>query len=313
MTSPTDRREPRARSDDRRSLVERRHVATRAVEPPCRRPGIDAARAAQMLPEVIEHVHERVPYFAGRRQQARMIPVSPHATVAPENAIDRLRDANRQAAYASLESDRVVRFDEQVDVVALDAVVQNAKGAVARGGERGSRCGERALMTERRDAGGGAQRDVSREAAIVRHAAPMRHASASQRRLAARAVARAAPCAGAERQLLRAGPHLNRAYVYRKLANVSSASRMSGPFRAPRRFAAVTAPPGCKRRARLARRLRRCLWLRPFGTPPASALTRAASRNRVGRRPQAGDRSVSVPPSGSLRSWSGATRGNPRP
>ena len=62
--------------------------------------------------------------LARRRERARMIPVSPHLPATAERAIDGLGNSDREALKTTAQSERLC-FDEEVDVVALDAEVQH--------------------------------------------------------------------------------------------------------------------------------------------------------------------------------------------
>jgi hypothetical protein len=77
-----------------------------------------------MLASVVQDVDQRISYFARRPERASMVAIAPDASMSAEGAIDGLRQADRQALDAARESCGVVRFDEQVHVVVLHAVVE---------------------------------------------------------------------------------------------------------------------------------------------------------------------------------------------
>jgi len=56
-----------------------------------------------VLPEVVEHVHERVAYLSLRAQEPRVVSVSLHASGASQRVIHGLGYADSEAAYSTLE------------------------------------------------------------------------------------------------------------------------------------------------------------------------------------------------------------------
>jgi hypothetical protein len=102
VSSPPDAGEPRPRrrngrgprwNDDRRSP---------AGKPPRRRSRIESAHIPEMLPDILQHVDERVPDLARRREDARMISVGPQLPTPTERAIDRLGDTDGEPLKAAL-------------------------------------------------------------------------------------------------------------------------------------------------------------------------------------------------------------------
>jgi len=80
-----------------------------------------------MLSPILEDVDERTTDLARCLERARMISVVPYLPTPPERAIDRLGDPDGEALNTAPESARL-RLDEEVDVVALDAEVEQPKG-----------------------------------------------------------------------------------------------------------------------------------------------------------------------------------------
>jgi len=76
-----------------------------------------------MFAEVLQDVDESVPDLARRPERSRMKAIRPDLAVAPERAIDRLRDADGETLHAATERDDAVAFDEEMDVIPLDAEV----------------------------------------------------------------------------------------------------------------------------------------------------------------------------------------------
>jgi hypothetical protein len=58
--------------------------------------------------------------------------IAPDRTTAPENAVHGASNADREAAHATREMLTIVRLDEQVEMVGLRRVVQQAKARPAR-------------------------------------------------------------------------------------------------------------------------------------------------------------------------------------
>jgi len=146
-----------------------------------------------MLAPVLQDVDERMPYFARRGEHTHVISVRPHGPVTAEHPVDRLGGANREALNAAPERIGYVRFQDQMDVVSLDTVVEQAEPVPRRLRERGSDRDEDVAAPERRHAVACPQRDVHRTAAVVHCAANMRNASPT-RRLAPGAIAPPTPC-----------------------------------------------------------------------------------------------------------------------
>jgi len=80
-----------------------------------------------MLSRVEEHVGERGPNLPGRAEAAVVIPPVEHRSPPPEDPVHRSREARGDALHAACESRRVRRFDQEVDVIVLDRVVNDAE------------------------------------------------------------------------------------------------------------------------------------------------------------------------------------------
>ena len=94
-----------------------------------------------MFAKVVQHVHERVAHFPRRAQQARVISVSPHSSSAPQRAIHRLRHADREPAYTTLELRRRIRLYQQMHMIGLNADMErpvNAFVCVCEGEKEGA-------------------------------------------------------------------------------------------------------------------------------------------------------------------------------
>ena len=91
-----------------------------------------------MLAQIVEHVDERIAYFARCSEQPSVEAIRPHATTARERGVDGLGHANGESLDPTRESRGRVRFDEQVHVVVLNAELDHAKSVAACAGQRAS-------------------------------------------------------------------------------------------------------------------------------------------------------------------------------
>jgi len=139
-----------------------------------------------------------------------MVSVTPDTSDAPQRAIDRLRNPDREPAHPALEACRIVGFHQQVQMIGLDTELEHAKPALRRQAERAPDRRERALIAKRRQIRDGAKRDVCRAARDVRDSPAMRNRASTWIRWAAGAAPPSTP--GADRQLqLLHRTHLNKA------------------------------------------------------------------------------------------------------
>jgi hypothetical protein len=217
--SPADAREPRpGRCDGRRSSRTRRR-GTPSVGPRGRRARIQPSHRTKMLASVVQDVDERVPDLAGRPERASMVAIAPDASMSAQGAIDRLCQADRKALDAAGESCGVVRFDEQVHVVVLHAVVQ--KPQIAHDRECLADCAEDAPVAQGRQVGRRAEGDVRGAATIVGFSTTMRDGASPRRRGASGSSTTTTPAMHRKVELSDAPSHLNWAYII-KLARRST-------------------------------------------------------------------------------------------
>ena len=127
MPPPADRCQPRPWRDNRCALGRRCRRDTPPCEPGRRRSWIETADAGQVLPPVLEDVDDCVPYLARSRERSCVISVRPYSPVAAKHAIDRFGDANGEALNAAPQANVSIRFEEEVDVIALNAEVDDAE------------------------------------------------------------------------------------------------------------------------------------------------------------------------------------------
>jgi hypothetical protein len=75
-----------------------------------------------VLPHVVQHVDEHVPHFTRRPQDAVVIAIRQHPPPDTEDPAHGARDPRPDGLHAPPERCPVVRFDQQMDVVALERV-----------------------------------------------------------------------------------------------------------------------------------------------------------------------------------------------
>ncbi len=219
---PSDAREPRAWARDGRCLGDSSRPPAPSVEPPCRRARIEPARAADVFAEVVEHVDERVAHLARRPQETGVVSVSPDPAATSESAVHRLRYPDREAAHAALEARRLVRLHQQMQMVGLDAEMQNTKPCRAGRRQSVSRGDEEASVSEGGHAGGCPQRHVDGAAAVVSEAPAVWDGPTSRCGLAAGVAPSSTPGANGKLELSHGAHHLNWAHIYSRLASLSS-------------------------------------------------------------------------------------------
>jgi hypothetical protein len=65
-----------------------------------------------------------------------MVAVTPNISFAPAHPVDRTRKTNRQPGHSPGEGERVVRLDDEMDVILLDREVNHTKPRTRSLGER---------------------------------------------------------------------------------------------------------------------------------------------------------------------------------
>jgi hypothetical protein len=85
-----------------------------------------------MFFEVHQNVHQRVAHGARCRERPRMVAIAPNPSPAPERAIHRTREANREAADSARERVFICGLRDEMDMVVLDAELDDAERAVRR-------------------------------------------------------------------------------------------------------------------------------------------------------------------------------------
>ena len=142
-----------------------------------------------MLFEVHQNVDQRVAYRARRRQRARVVAIAPDPAAPPEYVVHRAGETNGQTANAAGERFPVIGLDDEMDVLVLDAELEDAKADARRRGQCAADGGKDARRSETAKRLLGAQRDVQGMRGTVFRATTMGYAPAAAGR-------RLSSCAG---------------------------------------------------------------------------------------------------------------------
>jgi len=84
-------------------------------------------------------------YRARRRESARVVPVAPDRAAPVEYSVDCAREANRETAETAREGLAAIRLHDQVDVIVLNAELQDAKARSRGSRERAPDAGKDAV------------------------------------------------------------------------------------------------------------------------------------------------------------------------
>ena len=148
-----------------------------------------SCRLQPVLPQVLQHVAERVPYLARARQLPDVIAASHDLSVTREHAVHGERDSRADGLHPPPERDVILRFDDQVQVVSLDRVVHEPKARPgATGGKALTQCCNEAIRAERRQTSPDPHSDERRHCAAEPFAADVMY-DRSLRGLATRKLA----------------------------------------------------------------------------------------------------------------------------
>ena len=128
-----------------------------------------------------------------------MVAVAPHGAPPSEDPIDRLRDAYGEPADSSLERRGIAGLDDEVQMVALHAEVQDAEARGARRAQRVLDRNEDPMGSEGGNGGCRPQGHVRRAMSLVRDPAAVRDRAAPGSGLAPGAASSTAP--GADRKI----------------------------------------------------------------------------------------------------------------
>ena len=213
MAAPTDGGEPRARADDGSPRDYCPEWLTPAVEVGRRRAGIQTAFSRAVLSAVHQYINQRVTDGAWRSKRPRVVAVRAHGTVPAHGAVHRARQADGQAADAAGERGAVIGLGDQMHMVVLNTVVNDAEPTPRRSGQRSSDTREHARGPQAADDRPRAKGDVHGMAGVMGRARGVWDSgAAADGRLATGSSATSAPGSrGREGKLMQAPRHLDSA------------------------------------------------------------------------------------------------------
>jgi hypothetical protein len=143
---------------------------------------VDACRArhraselGQVTSRIQEHVRERVPHFARRAEDVKVIAVREDGAAAAEDAVHGSCEARTDRFHARSEIPLTRRLDNRVQVIVLDRILDEAKApAVARSPEAAFQLSHEFHRAQRRQPPVHLQSDMTREPRRERAAEPVR-------------------------------------------------------------------------------------------------------------------------------------------
>jgi len=135
MSPPARSQQPCLASGDRGAIGGRSRALGPSLKPSARGRGVDPAigipgnwgSLARMLSRVENHVRKRRSHLPGRAERAVVIAAVEHRSAAIEDPIHGPSEASGQALHSIRQGCDALRFDEQVDVIVLERVVDDAK------------------------------------------------------------------------------------------------------------------------------------------------------------------------------------------
>lgn len=199
MPSPADVHEPGLRLCDLSFSAGYREDEIPSVEPSGRGGFVDSRRRCDaeslppVLPRVEQYVRERVPHLARRAQQVEVVPPVENGACARKHAVDRACEPRANGLHPARESSLRIGLDEEMRVIALQGVVQDAEvTALASDAQAPLELPHQRSRTKARKPTANPQRDVCRAGAREPAARAMLHAR-SRRRRPTRTLARSAP------------------------------------------------------------------------------------------------------------------------
>jgi len=130
-----------------------------------------------MLAEVLEHVRDRMARLSAAHEIVAVVPVREHRPLPPQQPIDAARDADRETLHPPAERARVLRFDQQVEMIAPDGEVHDpeVRSRARCSADRFPYHRERLLRSKVADAPRRPQRDVHRVPRLVGRAHGVGH------------------------------------------------------------------------------------------------------------------------------------------
>jgi hypothetical protein len=117
-----------------------------------------------MPARILEHVRDRVPYFARRAQHVGVVAIREHPTRPTEHSVHGSSEPRADRLHPAPESLSALRLDDEVGVIALQRVVHEPKvPALARSRERSLHLAHQLHGPQRRNVGPDLDRHVRRQ------------------------------------------------------------------------------------------------------------------------------------------------------
>lgn len=146
-----------------------------------------------MLLEVQQHVGDTATGLRRAAQRVRMVAALPDPSGSSGRSIDGLGRAGSQPSQSAIERRGIVRLDDEMNVIALNRKMNDAKPEEHRRRDRSTERREDAHGAQRGDRRRRPHRDVNGVTRLVRRPWVMRWAASSSLAFASRAGSRAAP------------------------------------------------------------------------------------------------------------------------
>jgi len=135
MSPPARSQQPSLGSGNHGAIGGRRRTLSPSLEPSARGRGVDPelgfqgswGSLARMLSRVEEYIRKRGSHLAGRAERAVVIAAVENRSAPTEDAIHGPSEARGKALHPIRQSRDALRFDEQVDVIVLERVVDDAE------------------------------------------------------------------------------------------------------------------------------------------------------------------------------------------
>src|SRR5262249_53193174 len=146
-----------------------------AVEPSRRRARIELSLAGPVLLEVHQDINDRMPDRPRRSECALVVAIAPDGAAATERAIDGPREPDRESAHPRREKRAVICFDDEVNVIVLDRVMDDPEPPVRGGGKRAAYGREDTAGPKAADRVRGPESDMDRMCGPVPRSAAVRY------------------------------------------------------------------------------------------------------------------------------------------
>lgn len=164
-----------------------------SVEESSGRTWVDVRRPRAMLFAIEEHVDQGIAHFAWRTQGTCMISIRPNAPARGQPSVQAPRHADAESLHPAGEAPAVVGFDEQVQVIGLNAEVNDTKKALPGRADLRADTEKQRFLPQTGKPLPDTDRDMDWMASAVYRSANMRHPTPASHRLSPRAFPESTP------------------------------------------------------------------------------------------------------------------------